>query len=183
MNILKTLLTLSMSVFLLKGTAQTVAGYSFEKYSAQKNTLVNKAKINFKSNPTAITFKTAITNGYKSGKIDFAGYYITIFWGCGAGCVSGAMVDTRDGKVYDLPVDEQTQKNFCRSNNEADTNETIIFKKSSRLFITTICYETEIENTSKIRQDKDYLINIWNEQKKKFDAIKTVRKSYTKTTN
>ncbi len=183
MNILKALLTLSFLVILNASTAQTVAGYTFEKYGTQKQKVLQKAKINFKSNPPAIAFKTAITDKYTLGKVDFAGYYITVFWGCGAGCVSGAMVDTRDGKVYDLPVDEQTYKNFCRSDIETSKKETIIFKPYSRLFITTICYENEIENRSKIKQDKEYLINVWNEQKKKFEAIKTVSKALIKKAN
>lgn len=107
----------------------------------------------------------------------------TVFWGCGAGCVSGVMVDTRDGKIYNLPIDEQTYRNFCRSDNDKSNDETILFKPNSRLFITTSCDEYDIENTSKSKQVKEYFINVWNEPKKKFETNKSVSKTVIKKTN
>src|SRR5574343_632720 len=66
-----------------------------------------KAKIDFKSNETAKAYKTAILESYKDGKVNFAGNYIITTWGCGTSCISGAMVDVRDGKIYDLPSDDE----------------------------------------------------------------------------
>jgi hypothetical protein len=37
------------------------------------------------------------------GPIDFAGHYIMATWGCGAGCVMGAVIDAKSGHVTSLP--------------------------------------------------------------------------------
>jgi hypothetical protein len=162
--------------------AQTIVGYSFEKYKIEKYAISKKAKLNFQSNPEAKNFKTRITEGYKQGKVDFGGYYITIIWGCGTGCINGAMVDIRDGKIYDLPLGEEFYYAGCFSNNENEQNDdSLNYKDSSRLFITAICSENEIENTNKVKQEKLYFVNVWNEQKKKFDLIKKIEKTFTKT--
>jgi len=180
MRIYKLILTLCFFAINSIGKAQTIEGYSFEKYNIEKHTIKGKAKINFQSNPTARMFRTRITEGYKSSNIDFAGYYITIIWGCGTGCISGAMVDIRDGKVYDLPLNEETAYNGCYSNYGTDEDDRVTYKEFSRLFITTICSEKEIENSKNNKQDKIFLINVWNEQKKKFELVKTIKKTYTK---
>ena len=157
--------------------AQTIEGYSFEKYNIEKHSIKGKAKINFQSNPTARMFRTRIAEGYKSGNIDFAGYYIIITWGCGTGCINGAMVDIRDGKVYDLPV---VGYDDCYRSYETAEYDILTYKTFSRLFITTICSEKEIESSKNYKQDKIFLINVWNEQKKKFELVKTINKSYIK---
>src|SRR5262249_38346996 len=38
-----------------------------------------------------------------SKKPDFAGHYIVATWGCGAGCVMGAIIDAKTGRVYSIP--------------------------------------------------------------------------------
>ncbi len=43
-------------------------------------------------------FRTRINEAAK-GRPDFAGHYIFIKWGCGASCVSGAILDARTGAV------------------------------------------------------------------------------------
>nr|WP_315218414.1 hypothetical protein [uncultured Flavobacterium sp.] len=165
--------TLLMS---LVANSQTIEGYSFEKYKTENQPIIKKAKINYQSNSTAKTYKSRITEGYNAGKIDFAGHYILIIWGCGTGCISGAMVDIRDGKVYDIPLDEETAYYGCYS----EEDERALYKPNSRLFITTSCNQTEIENSEKIKLEKTFFINVWNEPKKKFELIKKINKSYVK---
>ena len=63
-----------------------------------------KALIDYKSNVTAREFRTRITEGYKQDGLNFAGHYSFVFWGCGSGCQSSAIVDLITGKVYDGPV-------------------------------------------------------------------------------
>lgn len=36
-------------------------------------------------------------------KANFAGHYVLTTWGCGAACVTGALIDAKTGKVYWLP--------------------------------------------------------------------------------
>ncbi|NVN95757.1 MAG: hypothetical protein HXX18_10790 [Bacteroidetes bacterium] len=154
--------------------AQIIDGFSFEKYKVEKLSTYQKAKINYLSNPTVKYFKTRITNGYKTGKIDFAAYYITITWGCGTGCIDGAMVDVRDGKVYDLPLGESTYYYGCAL---SDTESCVEYKPNSRLFITVYCSEIEIENSKDNEQEKIFFINVWDEKKKEFVQIDKFTKS------
>ena len=59
-----------------------------------------KAKtIDFKRNPDARTFKTLLSQGLRKGA-NFAGHYVVVGWGCGTGCISGAIVDARTGNVF-----------------------------------------------------------------------------------
>lgn len=172
MKTIKILFIVSI-LFVKFSEAQIIDGFSFEKYKVETLSTYQKAKINYLSNPTAKYFKTRITNGYNSGKIDFAGYYITITWGCGTGCIDGAMVDTRDGKVYDLPLGESTYYYGCAL---SDTESCEEYKPNSRLFITTYCSEIEIEKSKNIEQEKIFFINIWNEKKKEFVLIDKITK-------
>ena len=176
----KTLFIIGLFLLIIKLNAQTVEGFSFEKYKVDNHSIFKKAKLNFQSNQEAKYFKTRITEGYKSGKVDFAGYYITIIWGCGTGCINGVMVDIRDGKIYDLPLGEEFYYAGCSSNNEDEQeDDSLNYFKNSRLFITTVCSENEIENTNNVKQEKSYFINIWNEQKKKFELSKKLEKTIT----
>ena len=79
--------------------------YDFARYSSGKIYQGKRAAVkmpkqlkNFLGNDR---FKT-IYKEVKQGKIDFASYYVTASWGCGTGCLSGALVDVRDGKMYEL---------------------------------------------------------------------------------
>lgn len=47
-------------------------------------------------------FRTAIRDAAQSGP-NFAGHYTLAEWGCGAGCVSMAVVDNRTGATFDGP--------------------------------------------------------------------------------
>jgi hypothetical protein len=159
----------------ITANAQTIADYSFESYPSTRNLATQKAKINYASNPDAKYYKTRINSSYKTSKIDFASYYITTIWGCGTGCITGAMVDVRDGQIYDLPLGEDTSSKGCFSDDKTD--EGVTYTALSRLFIRGTCGETEIENTSSYKQEQKFFINVWNEPKKKFELVKTVEKT------
>lgn len=47
-------------------------------------------------------FKTRLREAARE-KPNFAGHYIVARWGCGSGCLSGAFIDARSGRVYMLP--------------------------------------------------------------------------------
>jgi len=55
--------------------------------------------IDFKKNPEAGTFRTRLSEALKGG-VNFAGHYVVAGWGCGTGCLSGAIIDARTGDVY-----------------------------------------------------------------------------------
>lgn len=52
--------------------------------------------------PNQRLFRTMIRQGAAKGP-NFAGHYTIADWGCGAGCVSIAVVDAKDGRVFDGP--------------------------------------------------------------------------------
>jgi hypothetical protein len=47
-------------------------------------------------------YRTMLTQG-ASGKLNFAGDYILVLWGCGSGCAEGAVIDAKTGVVSWLP--------------------------------------------------------------------------------
>jgi hypothetical protein len=83
---------------LLAANAQNGKPPAFSSYPAT----VEKARvssINFKNNPGARTMRTRLTEATRGG-VNFAGHYIVAGWGCGTGCISGAIIDARTGVVY-----------------------------------------------------------------------------------
>lgn len=128
--------------------AQKVKESEFKKYPAPPVHTGKKAPINFNSNPAAKSYRTALKEGYKQ-PIDFAGNYVTVQWGAGAGLSMGAMIDARDGKVYDLPLDESNSISSDK-----------IYNSKSRLFVIQHCEEDDKDCTSTLFK--------WDEAKKKF---------------
>ncbi|MGB5316683.1 MAG: hypothetical protein WBN56_11835 [Robiginitalea sp.] len=116
-----------------------------------------KAEINFASNPIAERYRTVITEKYDELEVNFASYYVIVTWGCGSGCVTGAMVDTRDGAVYSMPDDKEWGGNGTY----------IDSKKESEILLTVAVAQSptgQIEETRKYWQ--------WHEGLKKFEFDK-----------
>lgn len=85
-------------LFALPLFAQNGKVPTFGQYPAK----VERARarsIDFKRNPDARTFRTRLTEAL-SGGVNFAGHYAVAGWGCGTGCISGAIIDTRTGNVF-----------------------------------------------------------------------------------
>lgn len=162
----------------LQAGAQEIEGLHFERYGVQRSRSKFKHKVELRGNPFAWEFRTRITEGYHEGKIDFAGYYITVIWGCGSGCIMGAMVDTRDGKVYDLPLGEECAYTFCFNDPETYGFEDgrVMYRPDSRLFVTSHCTEAKIVESDRYREEHTLFIHVWNEGKKEFELLKKVEK-------
>lgn len=128
----------------------------FKKYAAEIS-LGSKAEIDWSSNPEAKTFKTRIINGYEDQEVDFAGHYIGVAFGCGGGCVLGFMIDTRDGKIYNLPLGEE---NMC-----VDMQDAALHRGDSKLFISAVCKERPGN------MQAYYKAYLWDEQNKQFDRL------------
>lgn len=79
-------------------SAQAVKRPSFKAYPAKVEAKKAKA-INFRQSPDARSFRTRLTQAIR-GDVNFAGHYIVAGWGCGTGCVTGAIIDARNGYVY-----------------------------------------------------------------------------------
>jgi hypothetical protein len=119
--------------------------------------IIAKADINFKSNPIAERYRTVITEKYNELEVNFASYYVITTWGCGSGCVTGVMVDVRDGIVYSLPEDKDWGGNgtYIKS------------KKESRLLLTVAVAQSPSGEIDEIGKSWE-----WNENLKKFKFIK-----------
>lgn len=90
-------------------------------------------------------FRTMIREGAAKGP-NFAGRYTIADWGCGAGCVSIAVIDAKDGKVYDGPFSVLSWDMFTYEGKyKSNTPEfaPLEFQKGSRLLIARGCPEEE----------------------------------------
>ena len=159
----KTILTIGFMLLTSSIYSQKIEGQKFESYPA-KILSEQKAKLNLSSNKLGKTFRTAITQGYKNGKINFGGHYIIIFWGAGAGMSDGAMVDTRTGIIYNLPL---TEENSYRGV-YYDNNDNIKHKKNSYLFM---CYSSKTNETDENKIDLSYFYYKFNDMTKKFNLV------------
>ncbi|SFE03135.1 hypothetical protein [Paracidovorax konjaci] len=59
--------------------------------------------------------------------VNFAGHYVLASWGCGAGCVTGGVIDARTGSVTLLP--------FTVSDWPLDVTEPLAFRKNSCILV------------------------------------------------
>ena len=173
MKLIQNSYLLMLIICAFNGMGQTIAGYSFKNYRVDSFSKYKKAKINYESHKIAKLYKTAITEGYELGEVNFAGHYITIFWGCGAGCQDGAMVDVIDGNVYKIPIGESKYYFGCSL---AEDEDCVNFFKNSCLFVSMVCIQSK-NNESTDLQNREYFINVWNESKKKFEFIKSVKEN------
>lgn len=166
---------LTLLLISVKSYSQKLEDYTFEKYKSPKFSTAKNAKINYGSNPTASGYRTNVSYGYTKSTPDFASYYVTRTWGCGGGCITGVMIDVRDGKIYDLPIDEETSLNNCYSQ-DRDKDDRYKFQENSRLLITSVCSEIPVVGTDKYKDEKEYFMFVWDETKKKFNLVKKIKK-------
>jgi hypothetical protein len=152
---------------------------NFDGYKTAYKTTLKKSPLNTSSNSIYKYYTSRIKEGYKLGKPDFAGYYIVITWGCGTGCILGAMVDVRDGRIYTLPLDEELSYGlgddceFCKLSSE---DERYSYRLNSSLFVTSTCTLEDIPNSRNSRHVRFFYVNVWNEKLKKFELIDKVTK-------
>jgi hypothetical protein len=77
-------------------------------------------------------FRTRLTNASKNPP-NFAGHLQFVEWGCGANCISGAVIDLQDGTVFSPPLATATAHfSVCQS---AYENSGVEHHVDSRLFI------------------------------------------------
>jgi hypothetical protein len=114
-----------------------------------------KAPVNFESHPIAKEYRTVISEKYDELEVNFASHYIITTWGCGSGCVSGAMVDIRDGNVYPLPHDEEWGGNGTYINS----------KKGSKTLLTILAVQLPAGGTHLTKKYWE-----WDEELKQFES-------------
>jgi hypothetical protein len=90
-------------------------------------------------------FRTTIREGAAKGP-NFAGHYTIADWGCGAGCVSIAVVDAKDGRVFQGPFRVLSWAMFRYEGRYASNTPEfvpLVFQADSRMLIARGCPEEE----------------------------------------
>ena len=92
-----------------------VTKYKFDDFPVIKiDSKKMKVQLNTNINSFTKSYKTMINESYESEEINFAGKYILNYWGCGSPCAVGIAINTRNGKLIEIPassVGYQFQKN------------------------------------------------------------------------
>jgi len=97
---------------------------------------------------------------------NFAGHYVLAAWGCGAGCLMGAVIDVNTGKVHWFP-----HSICCWNDTGRDDNFTpIVFRLNSRLVV-FIGLRNE--------QDSDQGAHFYEFAKTGFKYIRTIKSAAT----
>jgi hypothetical protein len=126
----------SVAIFIVI-TVLAIAGssQSTPKFSTYKATVETaKAKsIDFKRNPDARKFRTRLSEALRRG-VNFAGHYVVAGWGCGTGCISGAIIDARTGNVF-WPEQFNALSVWYGESEYAD--KPVDYRKNSRLLMIT----------------------------------------------
>jgi len=92
------------------------------------------------------SYRTRIREGAAKSP-NFAGHYTIATWGCGTSCISIAIVDAKDGSVYDGPFSflgfGMPLKYEGRYSATSDNFEPLSYRIDSRLLIVRGCPEDE----------------------------------------
>ncbi len=97
--------------------------YKVALWSGQQRTL------NLASHRNGRMFRTRLREAWKGG-VNFAGHFIYTYWGCGSGCVQGAIIDAKTGRIY-FP-DEMAGMGF---GGLLGDGEPMDYRNDSRLFV------------------------------------------------
>lgn len=110
---------------LLPGLAHAQQSLTFKDCPATVQTKHATPRLAF-ADARAQRYRTIIQEAAKN-PVDFAGRYILATWGCGAGCVMAAAIDTKSGRVTSLP--------FTVSDWPLDVTEPLSYRADSCLLI------------------------------------------------
>jgi hypothetical protein len=127
---------------LILAVASCLRAQSFDQYAATEN---------FTGKPAAPIFKTAADRAFRTAIREaaakgpnFAGHYTIAEWGCGAGCVSIAMVDAKTGTIHRGPfrILAWTMMRYeGKYNANDDKFQQLEYRPDSRLLIARGCPE------------------------------------------
>ena len=94
----------ALTIFLLispGGLSQSKPLPRFDAYPVHEQFLGKPASLKL-TESRARMFRTMLRQNAAKG-VNFAGHYVAATWGCGADCVSFAIIDARTGHVYFIP--------------------------------------------------------------------------------
>ena len=110
------------------GFAQTTPKFAAFPATVEK---ARAKAIDFKKNPDARSFRTRLSEALHRG-VNFAGHYVVAGWGCGTGCISGAIIDARTGNVF---WPEQFNAMGVLYSEGEYANEPVAYRKNSRMLV------------------------------------------------
>jgi hypothetical protein len=116
-------LFLILSAIFAIGQSQNAPFYPFAKYPAER-LYKGKPVAPKLITPAQRQFRTVLRKGEGKGP-NFAGHYTVVEWGCGSNCVSFAVVDAVNGRVYDTDTPPVNDAYPCG----------LLYKLESRLFV------------------------------------------------
>lgn len=161
------LFTLLSLIFSTSLFAQKVTiNRTFSKYRV-KVTKLKPRRVNLRSHKQARTFRTRLRNANKAG-VNFAGKYALATWGCGTGCLYGAIINTRTGQVF-FPKE---LRGMGVGFGELSDTDLLQYRKNSRLLILS-GYEGGTSASKIPKYGVSYLV--W--QGTKFRRVKFVKKN------
>jgi hypothetical protein len=116
---------------LVTAAAQKASVPTFNQFPARVEK-VSARSIDLKKSDGAWTFRTRLTEALRGG-VNFAGRYIVTGWGCGTGCISGAIIDARTGRVY---FPEQLGGMGTGTTDDGEyVDEPVRYRKNSRMLV------------------------------------------------
>ena len=171
--------TLEMSLYgFNKIMKELIRQFSFKSFEPEEYASGSKAQLDFSSNNEALTYKENIESLYQDGKMSFAGSYVPIYFACGTMCEVGFIIDTRDGKIYKIPFNNNHRfDRFCEFTSEKEMPFTCMV--TSKLLIAFSCLTNqEPFSDQKYSYDKMYEVLEWKENEKKFVSLRQIVDSY-----
>jgi hypothetical protein len=164
MKTVKTILMIATIHLCMITNAQNFGNYNFSNYPAAV-TNGKKATLILASNKLGKTFKTRISQDYKTSKVNFAGHYIVIdIFKRG-----GAMVDVNNGKIYDFPDGSDVGMGCDDSFEYPEATH-----KNSKMVVFSACSQNMQDEKY---NDIVYSIYIWDEANKRFSNVKEIKKT------
>ena len=100
----------------------------FSDYAINERYIGRNASIVLKSRDERM-FRTKLREAARE-KPNFAGHYIVTIWGCGTGCISGAVIDAKTGRISLFPFTV-----CCGDGSEDNHYGDVEFRQDSKLII------------------------------------------------
>ncbi len=127
-------------LFLIAGAVLAQAPPSFEQFAVTETFSGKPAAPILKTRGQRM-FRARIREAAAKGP-NFAGHYTIAEWGCGAGCVSIALIDAKDGRVFAGPFESLSWslvKYEGKYASNADDFVPLSFRRDSHLLVARGC--------------------------------------------
>jgi len=157
-----------LSLLFVAGPANTAHAtllpitFPFEKYAVDE-IYSGKVAMPILSDEKAMMFRTRLCRTTEE-KVNFAGEYVLSTWGCGAGCVDGAVVSHKTGQIIFLPtVTLPVWEPFFYGFSYAEKNNMRFTPHSRLLIIVGALHESEEPKVHYYEYTKHHFVHVKSE--------------------